>query len=467
MFTGLSPSLQVGALAALMMACWSAIFWATFNESFFYDDLHFIRPYTWAELASVFYGPNDPDGIELQALRPIATLLFGLQGVLFGEHVVLQRLFVAALMGGLLWAVGLLLIQCGLSLRHLIVVFALFAASRVFASLVLWITLGSLILCYTFMTLTILHYLRWLEAPGTLRLPLWILATATLAVFIREEAYTLPAAVPLVWWTFSDHQTGWRRPVAGALQIAAIVAVHALLRWALLPDARMPALSGNSMHGMWLSVQSSWLPGGLETMGSVDRLVSLLWRGFAALVMAVFLIATSGRARKQVVGLCVLGVMLCTPALGVARSFGIAMPSLAFYSALSIVVVELHRLVAARSTARHVWTPVVASLLVLGLAVGTGGGIRRSIYVAEALDDNSVIRVLRDGEFLLGSHSELATIPDTLRRTKMARFADLGIRSRDDLAQLEYRLAEDPDPFKQRRETRSPLFLEKYNYFSY
>jgi hypothetical protein len=94
----------------------------------------------------------------------------------------------ATLMGGLLWAVGRLCREAGLSFRHVVVVLVLFASSRVFASLVLWIVLGSLILAYTFMVLTALFYLRWLKRGSGYLLAL-VFGFAALAVFTREEAY--------------------------------------------------------------------------------------------------------------------------------------------------------------------------------------------------------------------------------------------------------------------------------------
>ena len=117
-------------------------FSATFTRPFWTADLHVIRHYSFSDLLSTFHGPYDPDGVEMPALRPIVTLVYHLQGTVFGDHIILQRAFVTTLMGGLLWSVGLLLRETGLSFRHIVVVLVLFASSRVFASLLLWITLG-------------------------------------------------------------------------------------------------------------------------------------------------------------------------------------------------------------------------------------------------------------------------------------------------------------------------------------
>ncbi len=73
--TGFSAKRQAALLAVLTMLLWSAVFSSTYGYSFYWDDLHFIRPYSWAEILSTFHGPTDPDGIETMALRPIATLI--------------------------------------------------------------------------------------------------------------------------------------------------------------------------------------------------------------------------------------------------------------------------------------------------------------------------------------------------------------------------------------------------------
>src|SRR5262245_47493021 len=198
MVKSISSTWKLAVLVGLTMLSWSAFFAMTYTYSFYWDDLHLIRSYSLTEILSTFHGPSDPDGIETRALRPIVTLLLCFQGTIFGENVVLQRVFMAVLMGGLLWVVGLLLREVGLSLRHIAVVFVLFASSRVFASLMLWITNGALILCYIFMTLTALFYLRWLDGAQPRDLAL-TLGFAALTTFTREEAYTLPVVLPLLW----------------------------------------------------------------------------------------------------------------------------------------------------------------------------------------------------------------------------------------------------------------------------
>src|SRR5215510_2943930 len=341
--TRISPTWKPAVLAGLTMLSWSAFFATTYGYPFYWDDLHFIRSYSLTEILSTFHGLNDPDGIETRALRPIATLLFCFQGTIFGESVVLQRVFMAGLMGGLLWVVGLLLREVGLSFRHIAVVFVLFGSSRVFASLMLWITLGSVILSYIFIILTALFYLRWLDSDRSRYLAL-TLGFAALTIFTREEAYTLPVVLPLLWCIASPIRTNWRRAVAGAFGVTLILVIHFILRWIFVPDAPPIRLSPKAAGRVLISVQSAWMPGGYEVFGHADKLISLLWQVFMGSLVLIFVRISSSRALAQFFGVCALGVILCTPALGEARSFGIAMPTLAFFTAISVVIFEVNQL---------------------------------------------------------------------------------------------------------------------------
>ena len=392
-------------------------------------------------------------------------MLFCLQGILLGEHIVLQRLFMAALMGGLLTATGLLLREAGLSLRHMVVVFALFAFSRVFASLVMWITLGTVILSYIFMMLSALCYMRWIDRQdGRL---LWVtFGLATLAIFTREEAYVLPVVLPLIW-LLARGPSHWRRALAGAVGVGAVMAVHVLLRQSFLSDAPAVRVSWESLtEDFWPSLQSAWLPGGLRALGTVDLWLKGLWQGFLGALILLFVLAGRNRARLAVLGLCVLALVLCTPSLAVARSFGIALPSLAFLTAISVALVEVRGVVFPPGYGQRVWRPAVSILLALGLALGVGAGVRRSRYVAEALHEHAVERVVRDGSFLFDMYERPATIPAARREAGLRRLAAVGIRSRDDLQRLKRLGYDDNAPVILKR-LGSPLFVDKYDYSSF
>ena len=75
----------------------------------------------------------------------------------------------------------------------------------------------------------------------------------------------------------------------------------------------------------------------------------------------------------QFFGVCALGIILCTSALGVPRPFGIAMPTLAFYTAISGATFEVYQFSLLLPDSQSLWRPAVLSMLLLGIALGVGG----------------------------------------------------------------------------------------------
>jgi hypothetical protein len=442
---------QLAILIVIVLALWSAIFLHTFMRPFVWDDLHLIRPYSISELLSTFYGPNDPDHIETPGFRPIATMLFHLQGTLFGENMILQRSFMVILIAAFLWTVGLLLREVGLSLYHVVIVFLLFVSSRVFASLTLWLVMGSLLLAYTFMALSMLFYLRWCKQSSR---NLWILMLVftCLAAFTREEAYTLPIALPLIWLLSTQDRSAYRRPMMGALGAFAIVVCHYVLRSILITGAPQPRLN---FSGVLASIFSAGVPGGIQLVGSADRLLGLCWILFLAYVAVAFWRTADRQKFQLVLGICLLGVVLSAPALAVPRSFGIALSALAFFTAIAVAVAELCRHDAER------WQSPVSAQAVLficavGLTVGIATGVRRSIYVAQSLDENSVESVVHNGKLLIDRR---VTMPMPRRERFMAYLAARGVTSRENLMSLAAQVH--PSALT------PPLFKAKYDYLSF
>src|SRR4029453_15355415 len=89
---------------------------------------------------------------------------------------------------------------------------------------------------YIFMTLTALFYLRWVDGEAA---PVLVLTMtfAALAISTREQAYTLPAVLPLLWCIASPRRTNWRRAVIGVLGVTVILATHFTLRRIFVPTA--------------------------------------------------------------------------------------------------------------------------------------------------------------------------------------------------------------------------------------
>jgi hypothetical protein len=442
---------QLVFMIIALLAIWSAIFSYTFTNPFEWDDLHLIRPYSVSELLSTFHGPNDPDHIETPALRPLATMFFHLQGTVFGENMVLQRAFMVIVMAAFLWTVGLLLRELGLSLYHIVIVFVLLVSSRVFASLMLWLVMGSLLLAYIFMTLSALFYLRWMKRGSRHLLILTFVFTA-LAAFSREEAYTLPIALPLIWWLSTRDHSNYRSALMGAVGAFAIIICHYALRSILITGAPQPGLN---VSRALTAVVSAAFPGGVQTTGIADRSLEYCWALFLAwTVFAFFRIADRG-PRQIVFGICVLGLVLSTPALAVARSFGVALPALAFFTGIAVTVVEIHRYYLSRGQ-KQTFVKSIPLVCVIGLALGIASGVSRSGYVAQSLNEDSTEAVLHNSRLLF---DQRVTIPTERRQRFLAHLNTLGISSRDGWEHLAAQ-----DRSVDTTTLPPPMFKAKYGY---
>jgi hypothetical protein len=468
------PVLKVVGLVGILLLIWSTLFVFTFHYPFYWDDYHLIRPYTGSELLSVFHGVVDPDKIETPGLRPVSIILYNLQGLLLGEHVVLQRIFMLALMGVLLCAVGILLFELGLHFVQIAIAFALFVFSRVFASLVLWISLSHVILAYIFIALTACFFVIWTKRQRGIFF-VAMLTCAIVATFNREETYTLPIVLPLLWLISSPDRAHWRAVLLAALGLLVIVCFHYWLWHFLIPQALSPRFTLGAAGLLLKATAASWLPGGFTMIGFTDKLIGLSWVAFLVALILIFLTTSRARGRWQFLGVCCVGVILSLPAIGVARPFGIALPTLAFMTALSIAIVEVYHRVQFRQASRYAFLATVA----FGLALGIGGGVRRSFYVAESLQQNCAVRAERDGEFLFDLFKQPATIPEARRQAGIARLSALGIKSRQDAKRLQVdltpiTLAEYKSIVASRGQDESNqeepwrlLFQSKYEYLSF
>jgi hypothetical protein len=60
------------------------LYWPTVGYGFYYDDYHFVRPYTAHEVANTFYGPWDAASIETAYYRPLTICLYAVRFAALG-----------------------------------------------------------------------------------------------------------------------------------------------------------------------------------------------------------------------------------------------------------------------------------------------------------------------------------------------------------------------------------------------
>jgi len=293
---------KVTALTAFLLLVWSILFAPTFRYPFFWDDYHLIRSYSAPEIGAAFHAVADPDQIETPGLRPCSILLFNLQGTLFGDNVVAQRAFILVLMGIFMIAAGTLSLELGLGFFQLGIVFGLFVFSRVFACLAVWICLSHLILAYIWIALTAWLFVLWVK-KGRWFFFIPMLLTTTLATFTREETYTLPVVLPLLWLISFFDRTQFRRVLTAALCILAIVCFHYWLWHFLVPNALSPEFNFAAVKRLLGAMAAAALPvGSPKWIGSTDNFIGFAWIAFLIATVLLFLRLANRDARWRFFG---------------------------------------------------------------------------------------------------------------------------------------------------------------------
>jgi hypothetical protein len=195
-------------------------------------------------------------------------------------------------------------------------------------------------------------------------------------------------------------------------------------------------------------------------------LYNFMWTGFLLFLAAIFIRFSDKWRLELIFGICLLGLVLCTPALVIARSCGIALPSLAFFTAISVAIADVQDGFSSGRYGKGLWRPAIFVACLIGLAIGVTAGIRRSIYVAEAVHENAAVSVISNGEHVFEMFGPL-TIPESRRRATLAHLHALGIRSREDVIRLRDNVRATRRPMVQPLMLNPPMFLEKYEYGSF
>lgn len=176
----------------------------TLSFGFDYDDYHFVRPYTPAEVAAAFHGPWDATGIERPYYRPLTILFFALRFEALGIN----------------------------STAHHALSLALFALAAALAGWLVFRLANSI-------WVGLLATLFFVAHPG---MPYSLVAWVTNQMHLIECVVVLSA---FVWWEFVHRRrrAGWWMPLLGfaaaaflikedgIMLLPAIVTIHAIRGW--------------------------------------------------------------------------------------------------------------------------------------------------------------------------------------------------------------------------------------------
>lgn len=265
----------VATIVALASAGTFLLYRHTLDYGFDYDDYHFIRPHSAAEVLAAFHGPWDATGIEVPFYRPLTVAFYALRFELFGldsraHHAVSLGLFAlaAALAGAFAWQssrrFALTLIATAAFVVHPAMPYALVA----------WVTNQM----HLVETLIVLLALIWWYAVRARNVVWWIplLLLGAAAFMVKEDGIMLlPSIVALHWIRRRAVEPTLQR-VPRSFLVASIAGLAALL------VTRSNALDGLGGYGR-PTLEHAWSN---YTLG-LDRVFRLVpprrpWQPFAS-----------------------------------------------------------------------------------------------------------------------------------------------------------------------------------------
>lgn len=407
--------LLVSSLAALGMAL--VVAGRTLGYPWFWDDYHLIRPFSGAELASAFSGPWDVDGIETPSYRPLWVLFNHLRALVFGENMVLHRMFSLGAFAAFVSLMALTAQRQGLRLPFALGALALMTVTKSNHANLMWLTdtthaaggipvaLGCLLAA----------------APPTgqpWRRALTTFALSLVGLLVREDV----AALFPLWVLLEPAST---TPTPWALRLRGLV------------ERSVPLLLST---GLYFALRTAFVPNGLtrfraqgffnhltmtvEVLGTkVPAPFYWLWLLLAGAVLVGGLAVDVRDAPSRVNVLVWTGCALlgCTPGVVQERSNLLLIPSTLFACALAMAA---ERLLA--RTRRREWG--------IGLALATAAFVCTGyVEMSKALlsgHPESLETIQYAGDFLYGRYSPEATIPRRRQKAGKAYLAKFGIHSR-------------------------------------
>jgi hypothetical protein len=106
---------SVSLIFVIFFGAGTTLTYRSLSYPWHWDDLHLVRTFSTAELASVFRGNWDVDDIENSGYRPLTVVFNHLRAAAFGECVVAHRLFDVALVAAYLALLASLAMRLRLS----------------------------------------------------------------------------------------------------------------------------------------------------------------------------------------------------------------------------------------------------------------------------------------------------------------------------------------------------------------
>ena len=227
----------------------------TLHYGFDYDDYHFLRPHSLAEVAATFHGPWDLTGIEAPFYRPLTIALYAARFELFGlnavaHHAVSLVLFaMAAALSG--WLAQRLTHRATAAVALVLVMVCHPAMPY---ALVAWITNQM----HLAQTIVVLLALLWWHAVRARPLAWWLplLLFGVAAFLIKEDGLMLLPVILLVHFITRKVSEPELPPVPRAFVALSLGTVAGLIALRASALGGLGGYGRPSYHAAWINLSS-------------------------------------------------------------------------------------------------------------------------------------------------------------------------------------------------------------------
>ena len=156
---------HISDISFILLVCFcSFLIWyltngyALIDQPFIWNDLHLIRSYNLEEILNAWVGTHDPDNIETPGYRPIGVLFYNFLGHIFKENTFYLRIFIFLMSLSLIVLVNISLLKIGFTRIGLAIFSVLIIFSKIFTTLVSWMSMSGQIFCYISAFISLIHY---------------------------------------------------------------------------------------------------------------------------------------------------------------------------------------------------------------------------------------------------------------------------------------------------------------------
>ena len=449
--------------------------YALINQPFVWDDLHFIRSYNLEETLNTWVGNWDPDNVETPSYRPIAVLFYSFLGHIFKENTFYLRIFIFLMSLSLIVLVNISLLKIGFTRIGLAIFSILIIFSKIFATLVSWMTMSNLIFSYILVFISLIFFLLWLE-NGKFKNYFLSLLFAFLCIFTREELYTLPGFIFLFSLCLQEKiHKKIKKIFDGCIPIVLVVLFHIFFWKIFVIEAEQLKISfdsisfgGNTLDFVNLikAFKASFLPMGYFSTRNLDIFqfsISIFW---ISLVLLISILNFINRKRVflnlfRIIIFILLTAWLSLPNIAIARSFGIFLPCVFGVGTICLLIINLFDLIFYNKLQFLKKVFYISSIFLL-ICTGVIGGYIRSNQQINSMNLYSVYIVNYDSIFVYQYPKDgiKITIPKKRLKKKLEHLASINIEM-DSMHKFPENL--NPKSIDKYKKFSDKIFLPKYH----